>query len=54
LKNILIGSHEQALAKRQEAEKILSNHTLAISKYEQQISISNEQISDSKTKIAGA
>jgi len=54
LKNILIGSHEQALSKRQEAEKILANHTLAISKYEQQTTISNEQISDSKTKIAGA
>jgi hypothetical protein len=54
LKNILIGSHEQALGKRQEAEKILSNHTLAISKYEQQTVIAGEQISDSKTRIAGA
>jgi chromosome segregation ATPase len=54
LKNLLIGSHEQALSKRQEAEKILANHTLAISKYEQQTTIANEQIADSKTKIAGA
>jgi chromosome segregation ATPase len=54
LKNLLIGSHEQALTKRQEAEKILANHTTAITKYEQQTSIANEQIADSKTKIAGA
>lgn len=54
LKNSLIGSHEQALTKRQEAEKILSNHTNAVSKYEQQTAIANEQIADAKTKIAGA
>jgi len=54
LKNSLIGSHEEALTKRQEAEKILSSHTNAVSKYEQQTTIANEQISDSKTKIAGA
>jgi len=42
------------LSKRQEAEKILSNHTRAVSKYEQQTTIANEQIADSKTKIAGA
>ena len=54
MKNSLIGSHEEALTKRQEAEKILSTHTNAVSKYEQQTTIANEQISDSKTKIAGA
>jgi hypothetical protein len=54
LKNTLIQSHEQALAKRQEAEKILANHTLALSKYEQQTTVTNEQVADSKTKIAGA
>lgn len=54
LKNTLISSHEQALSKRQEAEKILANHTMAVSKYEQQTTIANEQIADSKTKIAGA
>jgi hypothetical protein len=54
LKNTLISSHEQALSKRQEAEKILSNHTMAVSRYEQQTTIANEQIADSKTKIAGA
>jgi chromosome segregation ATPase len=54
LKNLLIGSHEQALSKRQEAEKIKSNHTMAITKYEQQTTIANEQIAESKTKIAGA
>jgi chromosome segregation ATPase len=54
LKNSLIQSHEQALGKRQEAEKLLANHTNAVSKYEQQTAITNEQIADSKTKIAGA
>lgn len=54
LKNTLIQSHEQALSKRQEAEKMLANHTNAVSKYEQQTTIANEQIADSKTKIAGA
>jgi hypothetical protein len=54
LKNALIQSHEQALSKHQEAEKILSNHTLAVTKYQQQTTIANEQIADSKTKIAGA
>lgn len=54
LKNTLTGSHEQALAKRQEANKILANHTLAISKYNQQKTVAQDQIGDSKTKIAGA
>jgi len=54
LKNVLISSHEQALSKRQEAEKILANHTNAVKKYEQQTAVTNEQIADSKTKIAGA
>jgi hypothetical protein len=54
LKNSLIQSHEQALAKRQEAQKILANHTMAVTKYEQQTTVANEQIADSKTKIAGA
>jgi len=54
LKNSLIQSHEQALSKRQEAERILANHTMAVTKYEQQTTIANEQVSDSKTKIAGA
>jgi len=54
LKNTLVGSHEQALAKRIEAQKILANHTMAVSKYEQQTTIANEQIADAKTKIAGA
>jgi len=34
LKNILIGSHEQALSKRSEAEKIFQNYTMMVSKYE--------------------
>merc|ERR1711990_528289 len=46
--------HEQALTKRAEAEKILSNHTMAVSKYEQQTTIANEQIADAKTRISGA
>jgi chromosome segregation ATPase len=54
LKNTLISSHEQALSKRQEAGKILANHTMAVSKYSQQQTIANEQIADAKTKIAGA
>jgi hypothetical protein len=54
LKNSLVSSHEQALTKHQEAQKILANHTMAVSKYEQQSTIATEQIADSKTKIAGA
>jgi len=54
LKNVLISSHEQALSKRQEAEKILSSHSLAVSKYQQQTTVANEQVADAKTKIAGA
>jgi chromosome segregation ATPase len=54
LKNTLIQSHEQALSKRQEAEKILANHTNAVKEYEQQTTVANEQVADSKTKIAGA
>ena len=54
MKNSLVSSHEQALTKRQEAEKILSNHTNAVAKYEEQTTIANEQIADAKTKIAGA
>jgi hypothetical protein len=54
LKNSLIQSHEQALSKRQEAERILANHTMAVTKYEQQTTIANEQVADAKTKIAGA
>jgi len=54
LKNVLISSHEQALSKRQEAEKLLTSHTLAVSKYQQQTTIANEQVADAKTKIAGA
>jgi hypothetical protein len=42
LKNSLIQSHEQALSKRQEAERILANHTMAVTKYEQQVTIANE------------
>merc|ERR1712110_1016908 len=30
LKNILIGSHEQALAKRAEAEKVFQNYTMMV------------------------
>jgi predicted nucleic acid-binding Zn-ribbon protein len=54
LKNTLIQSHEQALTKHNEATKILANHTMAVSKYEQQTTIANEQIADAKTRIAGA
>lgn len=54
LKNALVSSHEEALTKRQEAEKLLANHTRAVKKYEQQQVVANEQIADSKTKIAGA
>lgn len=54
LKNILIGSHEQALAKRQEAEKVFQNYTMMVTKYEQQTTITQEQIMESKTRISGA
>lgn len=54
LKNALITSHEQALAKHAEATKLLTKHELAVSKYKQQTTVANEQIADAKTKIAGA
>jgi len=54
LKGILVSSHEEALAKRQEATKMHQNYTNMITKFEQQTSITNEQIMDSKTKISGA
>jgi len=54
LKNVLIQSHEQALAKRQEAEKLLANHTRAVAKYQQQTTVTTEQMDDAKTQIAGA
>jgi chromosome segregation ATPase len=54
LKNTLIGSHEEAITKRQEAEKIFQNYTMMISKYEQQMTVTTEQITDAKTKISGA
>jgi hypothetical protein len=39
LKNILIGSHEQAISKRQEAEKVFQNYTMMVTKYEQQTAV---------------
>jgi len=54
LKNALTGSHEQALSKRQEANLILANHTRSIQKYQQQTTVAQDAIADSKTKIAGA
>jgi hypothetical protein len=54
LKNALITSHEQALAKHQEAEKILQGHQNSVKKYEEQAVVTNEQIAEAKTKIAGA
>jgi len=54
LKNILVGSHEQALTKRAEVEKVFQNYTMMVTKYEEQITITNEQIMDSKTRISGA
>jgi hypothetical protein len=54
LKNILIGSHEQALAKRQEAEKVYQNYTMMVTKYEEQVTVTNEQIMDAKTRISGS
>jgi chromosome segregation ATPase len=35
LKNTLIGSHEEAIKKREEAEKIFSNYTMMVTKYEE-------------------
>lgn len=54
LKNILISSHEQALSKRQEADKVYQNYTMMVTKYEQQVSITQEQIMESKTRVSGA
>jgi len=54
LKNSLIESHEAALTKRSEAEKIFQNYTMMITKYEQQTTITNEQILDCKTRISAA
>jgi chromosome segregation ATPase len=54
LKNVLIASHEQALGKRQEAEKVFQNYTMMVTKYEQQTTITQEQIMDAKTRISGA
>lgn len=34
LKNVLISSHEQALSKREETEKIFQNYTMMVTKYE--------------------
>jgi len=31
----LIGSHEEAIKKREEAEKIFSNYTMMVTKYEE-------------------
>lgn len=54
LKNLLVTSHEQALTKRQEANKIHQNYTQMITKFEQQTTMTNEQIMESKTRISGA
>jgi chromosome segregation ATPase len=54
LKDTLIKSHEQALTKRQEAEKVFTNYTTMITKFEQQLTITQEQILESKTKISAA
>lgn len=50
----MVTSHEQALTKRQEANKIHQNYTLMVTKFETQSSMTNEQISESKTRISGA
>lgn len=54
LKDVLIKSHEQALTKRAEAEKIFSNYTTMVTKYEEQLTITQEQILESKTKMGAA
>jgi len=54
LKETLIKSHEQSLTKRSEAEKIFSNYTNMVTKYDEQLTITQEQILESKTKISAA
>lgn len=54
LKDVLIKSHEQALTKRAESEKIFSNYTTMVTKYEEQLTITQEQILEAKTKIGAA
>lgn len=54
LKNVLISSHEEALTKRSEARKVFQNYTMMITRYEQQLTIANEQITESKVRISGA
>jgi len=54
LKNVLISSHEEALTKRNEARRIFQNYTTMITHYEQQLTILNEQITESKVRISGA
>lgn len=54
LKNILVGSHEQALAKRHEVELLAQNYTRMVAKYEEQTVVTTEQIMESKTRISGA
>merc|ERR1711981_1309951 len=54
LKDTLIKSHEQALSKRQEAEKVFTKYTTYITKFEQQLTVTQEQILESKTKISAA
>lgn len=54
LKNVLITSHEEALTRRAEARRIFQNYTMMITKYEQQLTIINEQITESKVRISGS
>ena len=41
---MLVVSHEEQLTKREEANKIYSNYTNMVSKYEQQTTVTLEQI----------
>jgi hypothetical protein len=50
----LVGSHEAALSKRAEANKVFQNYTMMVTKFEQEQTVANEQIMDAKTKISGA
>lgn len=50
----MVGAHEAALGKREETEKVFQNYTMMVTKYEQQQALTNEQITDSKTRVAGA
>jgi len=45
----LVTSHEQALAKRAEAEKVLTNYTSMVAKYKEQTAVAEADLADAKT-----